>query len=61
MNYLAHIFLSGNNRQVQVGNFVGNFVKGRSHEYFPKDIQRGILIQLLSLYSFELSSFAGAG
>lgn len=44
MNYLAHIFLSGNNRQLQVGNFIGDFVKGKSHEDFPKQIQEGILL-----------------
>ena len=27
MNYLAHIFLSGSNRKVQLGNFVGDAVK----------------------------------
>ena len=30
MNYLAHIFLSGSNRKVQLGNFVGDAVKGSS-------------------------------
>lgn len=44
MNYLAHIFLSGNNRQLQVGNFIGDFVKGKSHENFPPRIQEGILL-----------------
>ncbi|MDP3398433.1 MAG: ACP phosphodiesterase [Bacteroidales bacterium] len=44
MNYLSHIFLSGDNRQLQVGNFIGDFVKGKSHENYPPDIQRGILL-----------------
>jgi acyl carrier protein phosphodiesterase len=44
MNYLAHIFLSGSNRQVQVGNFAGDFVKGRGFELYPADIRRGILL-----------------
>ncbi len=44
MNYLAHIFLSGENRQLQVGNFIGDFVKGKSHENYPPEIQRGILL-----------------
>ncbi|CAN5167398.1 acyl carrier protein phosphodiesterase [soil metagenome] len=29
MNFLAHLYLSGNNQQVMVGNFIGDFVKGR--------------------------------
>lgn len=44
MNYLAHIYLSGGNRQLQVGNFIGDFVKGRRHSEFPKGIQQGILL-----------------
>ena len=43
MNYLAHIYLSGNDRQLQVGNFIGDFVKGRQHENYPKRIQEGII------------------
>lgn len=29
---------------MQVGNFIGDFVKGRSHENYPKRIQEGILL-----------------
>lgn len=44
MNYLAHIYFSGSNRQVAVGNFIGDFVKGRSYEKFPPCFQKGILL-----------------
>jgi len=44
MNYLAHIYLSEGKRQLQVGNFIGDFVKGRKHEEYPKEIQMGILL-----------------
>jgi len=44
MNYLAHIFLSGESRQRQVGNFIGDFVKGNQHTSYPKEIQQGILL-----------------
>jgi acyl carrier protein phosphodiesterase len=44
MNYLAHIFLSGNDRGVQIGNFIGDAVKGRSYELYPEAIRRGILL-----------------
>ncbi len=44
MNYLAHIYLSGSNRQVAVGNFIGDFVKGRSYEKYPLCFQKGILL-----------------
>ena len=42
MNYLAHIFLSGNDSQLQVGNFIGDFVKGSNGKHYPKDIRKGI-------------------
>ncbi|MDL2251980.1 ACP phosphodiesterase [Odoribacter sp. OttesenSCG-928-J03] len=44
MNYLAHIFLSGNNPGVQIGNFVGDAVKGKSYNNYPADIREGILL-----------------
>ena len=44
MNYLAHIYLSGENDQVKVGNFIGDWVKGNDHKNYPVDIQRGILM-----------------
>jgi acyl carrier protein phosphodiesterase len=43
MNFLAHIYLSGRNPKVMVGNFIGDFVKGRNLlEQFEPDIVRGI-------------------
>ena len=44
MNYLAHILLSGNDRRLQVGNFIGDFVKGTEYEQYPKRIKEGILL-----------------
>ena len=44
MNYLAHIYLSGNDRQRQVGNFIGDFVKGNRYEEYPAKIREGILL-----------------
>lgn len=43
MNYLAHLYLSGENPEMQIGNFAGDFVKGRNPENeFPKNIAIGI-------------------
>lgn len=42
MNYLAHIFLSGNNQSLQIGNFIADFVKGNQLYSYPADIQEGI-------------------
>lgn len=44
MNYLAHIFLSGNDSQLQVGNFIGDFVKGKKPDDYPKQIRKGIIL-----------------
>lgn len=44
LNYLAHIYFSGKNRQVAVGNFIGDFVKGRKYEEYPSGIKKGILL-----------------
>jgi len=44
MNFLAHLYLSGDDNNIKIGNFIADSVKGNSHQnYFPK-IQQGILI-----------------
>lgn len=42
MNYLMHLFLSGNDPEILVGNLMGDFVKGRLDDRFPTGIRRGI-------------------
>lgn len=42
LNYLAHIFLSGNDGRLQVGNFIGDFVKGSKLNSYPSRIRDGI-------------------
>ena len=44
LNYLAHIFLSGNDHQLQIGNFIGDFVKGSKYTTYPDRIQKGIIL-----------------
>ncbi len=44
MNYLAHIVLSGKSAPCQVGNFIGDFVKGKQYERYPAEIRKGILM-----------------
>lgn len=44
MNYLAHIFLSGDDREVQIGNFIGDAVKGDGYKHYPYGFRRGILL-----------------
>ncbi|MBK6445821.1 MAG: DUF479 domain-containing protein [Bacteroidetes bacterium] len=42
MNFLAHIYLSGENKDLMVGNFIADFVKGRKKFDYPDGIRKGI-------------------
>jgi acyl carrier protein phosphodiesterase len=43
MNFLAHLYLSGNRPKIMVGNFIGDFVKGRNpQERYEPEIAAGI-------------------
>jgi acyl carrier protein phosphodiesterase len=43
MNFLAHLYLSGNRPKVMVGNFIGDFVKGKNlAARFEPEIVMGI-------------------
>ena len=44
MNYLAHIYLSGKNDEIKLGNFIADAVKGTHYMNYSKDIQTGILL-----------------
>lgn len=44
MNYLAHIFLSGEDRKMQLGNFIGDAVKGSAYNGYPRAVSDGILL-----------------
>lgn len=42
MNYLAHLYLSGNSDEIMLGNFIGDFVKGNKFQDYPEKIAYGI-------------------
>ncbi|WP_298238000.1 acyl carrier protein phosphodiesterase [uncultured Algibacter sp.] len=44
MNFLAHIYLSGENDLVTIGNFIADGIKGKDYKNYPIDIQTGILL-----------------
>lgn len=44
MNHLMHLYLSGNDPEILVGNLMGDFVKGRLDDRFPPGIRRGLEI-----------------
>lgn len=44
MNFLAHVYLSGNNDEIKVGNFVADWIKGSDFKNYAPGIQKGILM-----------------
>ena len=44
MNFLAHIYLSGNNSMVKIGNFMADGIRGNDYLNFPDDVKKGILL-----------------
>lgn len=44
MNFLAHIYLSGDNDLVTIGNFIADGIKGKDYKAFSADVQIGILL-----------------
>lgn len=44
MNFLAHIYLSGNNDFIKIGNFMADTIRGNQYENYPLMIQKGIIL-----------------
>jgi acyl carrier protein phosphodiesterase len=44
MNFLAHIYLSGDNDLIKIGNFMADGIRGKHFETFPMEIQKGIIL-----------------
>ena len=44
MNFLAHIYLSGNNDLITIGNFIADSIKGKQYKDYPDGIKIGILL-----------------
>jgi acyl carrier protein phosphodiesterase len=44
MNFLAHIYLSGNNDLLKIGNFMADGIRGNDYLSFPDDVKKGILL-----------------
>jgi len=44
LNYLAHIYLSGANEEVLVGNFIGDYVKGFELGRYTESMRKGIML-----------------
>ncbi|GAA5039568.1 ACP phosphodiesterase [Marivirga lumbricoides] len=44
MNFLAHLYLSNNNSELAIGNFIADFIKGSGFEDYSDTIKTGILL-----------------
>lgn len=44
MNYLAHIYLSGTDTELRIGNFIADSVRGKDFSMFPRRIAQGIML-----------------
>ena len=44
MNFLAHIYLSGDNNLLKIGNFMADSIRGNSYLEYPDDLRNGILL-----------------
>ena len=44
MNFLAHIYLSGNDELIKIGNFMADGIRGKDYENYPPKIKTGILL-----------------
>ncbi len=44
MNFLAHIYLSGEDPELKIGNFIADSVKGKKFLDYPKRISQGITL-----------------
>ena len=44
MNFLAHLYLAGNDEELLVGNYIADSVKGNKYLNYPDKISKGILM-----------------
>lgn len=44
MNFLAHIYLSGENDLLKIGNFMADGIRGSQYESYQLEIQKGIIL-----------------
>jgi len=44
MNFLAHLYLSENNTNILIGNFIADHIRGNKFNHFHPEIQQGILL-----------------
>lgn len=46
MNYLAHLYVSGGDTEVMIGNFIADHIRGNQFKHYSQSIQRGIHLHI---------------
>lgn len=44
MNFLAHIYLSGDNEYIKIGNFMADGIRGNDYKLLLPEIQKGVIL-----------------
>lgn len=44
MNFLAHIYLSFEDDEITLGNFIADSIRGNNYKHLPERIQKGIIL-----------------
>jgi acyl carrier protein phosphodiesterase len=44
MNFLSHLYLSGNSEGIIIGNYIADSVKGSDYKNYTPEVQKGILL-----------------
>lgn len=44
MNFLAHIYLSGDDDLIKIGNFMADGIRGNDYLEYPEKIQKGVVL-----------------
>ncbi|MBC6998403.1 acyl carrier protein phosphodiesterase [Cytophaga sp. FL35] len=44
MNFLAHIYLSFDDEEITIGNFIADSIRGNRFDHLPEKVQKGILL-----------------
>lgn len=58
MNFLGHIYLTKSDKNLLLGNFIADSIKGNSYLKYPKDIQKGVLLhRFIDSYTDSHPSF----
>lgn len=47
MNHLAHIYLAGDNKELVIGNYIADYLKGNNFDHLPEGIIKGVKMHRL--------------